>query len=339
MGFLRRIFRKGGREAEKPPESGAQTPEAGEGVVSTVESSGEETPEMLGGDGLPAAEYFDDTAGTTDKLPDDAVAAPEPPLSTTLPLDVGCASHVGHVRQRNEDSILVITSTSLGDSALPPFGMFIVADGMGGHSDGHRASQMAARMVAREVVGQVYAPYLRVDPADAPGPIQEVLGEALRKASRNVRAESPESGTTLTAALVLGTRIYVAHVGDSRAYLIDGGGSEMELLTLDHSFVQRLQDIGQITHEEAATHPEKNILYRAIGQEHELEVDTFTRALPTPSWLLLCSDGLWGVVPPETILAAACGADGPQQACNTLVRAALDAGGPDNISLILVRVE
>jgi protein phosphatase len=339
MGFLRRIFRKGGREAEKPPESGAQTPEAGEALGFDVESSREEPQETLGGDGLPAAEYFDDTPGTTDKLPDDAVAAPELPLSTTLPLNVGYASHAGHVRQRNEDSILMITSTSLGDSALPPFGMFIVADGMGGHSDGHRASQMAARMVAREVMGQVYAPYLRVDPADAPGPIQEVLVEALRKASSKVRAESPESGTTLTAALVLGTRMSVAHVGDSRVYLINGGGSEMELLTVDHSYVRSLQDAGQLTHEEAASHPQKNILYRAIGQEHELEVDTFTRALQTPSWLLLCSDGLWGVVPPETILAAASGADGPQQACNTLVRAALDAGGPDNISLILVRLE
>ena len=263
------------------------------------------------------------------------------------PLTVGCASHVGRVRQRNEDSILIATSMTSGETDLPPFGLFVVADGMGGHSDGHKASQLASRIVARDVMGQIYPPSLHIpsDPAEPNQPIQDILQESLQAANWQVSATYPESGTTLTAALLLGNRLYLAHVGDSRAYLIPGDAASAiskelpaALLTLDHSFVQRLQDAGQITPEEAAVHPQRNILYRAVGQGEKLKVDTFSRPVSPPGWLLLCSDGLWGVVSAELIHAVITSAANPQQACDKLVEAALNAGGPDNISLIIVRI-
>jgi protein phosphatase len=161
----------------------------------------------------------------------------------------------------------------------------------------------------------------------------------LQTANWDVHAANAESGTTLTATLILAERLYIAHVGDSRAYLIQDGDGEVELLTLDHSFVQRLQDTGQITEEEAAVHPQRNILYRAIGQGERLSIDTFSRPFPKPSWLILCSDGLWGVVDIEFLKASVTSAATPQQACDELIEAALDAGGPDNISVIIVRHE
>jgi serine/threonine protein phosphatase PrpC len=252
-------------------------------------------------------------------------------------LTVGHATDVGRVRRRNEDSALVITAASLGDSSLPPYGLFIVADGMGGHSEGQQASQMAARIVARDVMGKIFPPFLNIGSSEPSQPVQVILESSLQAANWEVQASNPESGTTVTAALVLGERLYVAHVGDSRAYLIRGGESPPELLTLDHSFVQRLQDTGQITAQEAASHPQRNILYRAVGQGERLEVDTFSRPFPRQSWLLLCSDGLWGVVSETTMRAAVTLAATPQQACDELIEAALSSGGPDNISVIVVR--
>jgi len=196
---------------------------------------------------------------------------------------------------------------------------------------------MAARIVARDVMGKIFPPFLNIGASEPSQPVQVILESSLQAANWEVQTNNPESGTTLTAALVLGERLYVAHVGDSRAYLIRDGDSPMELLTLDHSFVQRLQDTGQITAEEAAMHPQRNILYRAIGQGERLEVDTFSRPFPRPSWLLLCSDGLWGVVGEAAMRAAVTLAATPQQACDELIEAALSSGGPDNISVIAVR--
>ncbi len=255
------------------------------------------------------------------------------------PITVGCASHVGRVRERNEDSVLVVTSMSLGDSALPPFGLFVVADGVGGHREGHKASQLSARIVARDLMGQIYTPFLQVDPIEPDKPIQDILGEAVQTANRQVRTTIPGSGTTLTAVFVSGNRLYVAHVGDTRAYLFRDKESPAELLTVDHSVVQRLQDEGQITAEEASIHPKRNVICRAVGQGDKLDVDTSSVALPRPCQLLLCTDGLWGVVHGQRIQEVVTAAATPQQACDELVGAALDAGGPDNISIVNVEFE
>jgi serine/threonine protein phosphatase PrpC len=213
----------------------------------------------------------------------------------------------------------------------------MVADGMGGHSEGQRASQLATRIVAKEVMGRLYGLFLQVDDSAAPGPVLTILTESLQIANWRINRENPQSGTTLTAALIVGSRLYMAHVGDSRAYLISGAETDSELLTLDHSFVQRLQDSGQISAEEALVHPQRNILYRAVGQGERLEIDTFSRVIPRPGWLLLCSDGLWGAVKPEALVETVAALEDPQQVCDELISAALHAGAPDNVSIIVVR--
>jgi protein phosphatase len=112
----------------------------------------------------------------------------------------------------------------------------------------------------------------------------------------------------------------------------------MEQVTRDHSLVQRLIELDQLTPEEAAEHPQRNVLYRAIGQSENLDVDAITRRLPPQSRLLLCSDGLWNMVAEDTILSVISRYDNPQDVCDELVRLANDRGGPDNVSVIFVQV-
>ncbi len=328
VSFLRQIFKKT-TSAEPAPEEESTLPEF---APAHKEVALEPEP----------APMFDDTpvppaakAGETTLVSEQK----SHPAKAVHSMEVGFASHVGKVRARNEDSVLALSFATLGENPLPPFGLFVVADGMGGHSDGHKASQFAARLVANEVMRQVYPPFLGINGGEISKPVQGILEEALQSANWMVNTSNSESGTTLTVALVLGNRLYVAHVGDSRAYAILDGDSEAKLLTVDHSFVQRLRETGQISAEEATVHPQRNILYRAVGQGDRLDIDTFSRSLPRPGWLMLCSDGLWGVVRPEFILAIISSAATPQQACNELIEAALEAGGPDNISVIIARFE
>lgn len=246
--------------------------------------------------------------------------------------------HVGSIRVRNEDSCLVFMSATGGQEPLLPFGLYVVADGMGGHYAGHEASKQVSRTVAVNVINQIYLPLLENDGRAGAGrqPIQEILLQAVQSANMNIHNPDPEkeSGTTLTAALVFGRRLYLAHVGDSRAYLLSEG--KLEQVTTDHSYVRRLQEAGQLTAEEAASHPQRNVLYRAVGQGGELEIDVATRPLPKRGKLILCSDGLWGLVP-EPLMQQVLEQDVPlQQMVDTLVEMAIQAGGHDNITGVLV---
>ncbi|MBI4771955.1 MAG: serine/threonine-protein phosphatase [Chloroflexi bacterium] len=215
--------------------------------------------------------------------------APEPVHSTQIRFAI--SYDVGRVRPHNEDTLFVFTSNLIGDESLPGFGLFIVADGMGGYLLGERASGTAIRAMAGMTLESVYLPLLRGNPPER-ADLQRSLEAAVHAANRAVNEEVPGSGTTLTAALVLGHRVSLAHVGDSRAYLVEKDG--LQPITRDHSLVQRLIELGQITREEAATHAHRNVLIRAVGQDGELEVDIGTTPLAGGSRLLLCSDGLWG---------------------------------------------
>ena len=135
----------------------------------------------------------------------------------------------------------------------------------------------------------------------------------------------------------MGTQMTIAHIGDSRAYSIFLDG-RMQTLTRDHSLVKRLEELGQITSEEAAVHPQKSMLYRALGQGEPSDPDVFTASLPQPGYLLLCSDGLWNVVSDEEIFTIVTSSPNPQRACQNLVDAANAAGGPDNIVAVIVRM-
>jgi protein phosphatase len=166
---------------------------------------------------------------------------------------------------------------------------------------------------------------------------QEIMHAAVGEAQRAIQREAPGSGTTLTAALVLGQQITIAHVGDSRAYFIYPDG-RVEALTRDHSLVKRLEELGHITADEAVNYPHRNVLYRALGQGEILDPDIFTVGFAQPASLMICSDGLWGVLTEQDITHAVNDATSLQRACQNLVNAANAAGGPDNISVILVQL-
>ncbi len=262
---------------------------------------------------------------------------PSPPVAATARprLKVGWATDVGEVRRHNEDAALIITATHDGDDALPPFGLFVLADGMGGHQAGEVASSLAARIVAHRIMHQFYLPTLVSNERGTEQPaLKEMLVDAVRAANRAVTDQVPGGGTTLTCALVLGPRAYVAHVGDSRAYIVTEG--KLDQITHDHSLVDRLVELGQLTREEAAIHPQKNVLYRAVGQKGVLEVDTYIRTIPQGGRLLLCSDGLWSMVSEAEMIHIVTTSYSLQAACEGLVTAANQAGGRDNITAILV---
>lgn len=242
----------------------------------------------------------------------------------------------GAVRERNEDSCLVFTSETGGHFPILPFGLYVVADGMGGHKNGHIASKTASRIAARQVIERVYMPLLQVESVPSSTPIVEVLEDAVESAHRALYdpTEQADTGTTLTVALVLGRRLYVAHVGDTRLYLWHN--DKLEKVTTDHSLVQRLQDVGQLTAEEATFYQYRHVLLRAVGQGEDLAVDTYTRRLPKAGKLLLCTDGVSGLIP-EFEIGMILQQDKPaDDIAEELMDAAMDAGGYDNITAIVV---
>ncbi len=248
----------------------------------------------------------------------------------------GCGQSVGRQREHNEDSLIAITMTLGGENGNQPFGLYAVADGMGGHQYGEVASIIAIRAFSDYVL-QRLQPFLLRGGRTLDEPLQDILRRAIDEAQQAVIRAAPGSGTTLTGVLVMGQQMILAHVGDSRAYSIYPDG-RLELLTRDHSLVKRLEELGQISAAEAAVHPQRNVLYRAIGQGDFLEADVFTAPFPKGGYLLLCSDGLWGVVLAEQIQRIIKESPTLHVACQKLVAAANKAGGPDNISTILVQL-
>jgi PPM family protein phosphatase len=244
---------------------------------------------------------------------------------------------VGKQREHNEDSLIAITSTMGGNSSNVPFGLYIVADGMGGHQFGEVASNAAARILAGQVMRKFHS-FLFNTPTQQPQePLQEIMLSAFQEAHRVVQREAPGSGTTLTAALVIGQQVTIGHVGDSRIYAVYPAG-RIEQLTRDHSLVKRLEELGHLNKEEAANFPHRNVLIRALGQGEALEADIFTIPFPNNGYLMLCSDGLWGIVSEQDILRSIKEAPNLQRACQNMVMAANTAGGPDNISVILAQM-
>lgn len=248
-------------------------------------------------------------------------------------LHIGKLSDVGRERAQNEDTFLAFDALLEHDYGREPFGLFIVADGMGGHKQGEVASALATRIVASHILKDVYLPYLTQDkePSANP-PINEALVTALQNANTAVQQEAPDGGTTLTTALVMGSNAYIAHVGDTRAYLFQQ--NEIKQITKDHSLAQRLEDMGQAASTETAHI--KNVLYKAIGQNSTVEADTYIQHLPAGSSLLLCSDGLWGLIPNDTLKEIIDTSATPQEACERMVAMANDRGGLDNITAIIV---
>jgi len=273
---------------------------------------------------------------------------PAPDRIETAPLDpsvidgaalsdrilVGTSQSTGVERAHNEDALFSLIGSSSGEAAVPNFGLFVVADGMGGHRSGEVASAISVRAVAQRLAKDTLLRLFESDELLDGQPLQDQVRKALQEANNSVVSRVPGGGTTLTAALMLGNQMTIGHVGDSRAYALTNG--KAKVLTRDHSLVKRLEELGQLTEAEAATHPQRNVLYKAIGQGANLEVDVVTHPVPRNGFLLICSDGLWGVVPEAELLRIVWSAEHPQAACDELVRAANSAGGPDNITVIMV---
>ena len=270
--------------------------------------------------------------GATRQLPLETVIA-----SRNAHLQFGQSTDVGMVRTNNQDAMLSLYYSNRSNDNRPDFGLFIVADGMGGHHDGERASAIVTRIVAKHVITNIFLPMIAdADDSMEHPPLTESLTEAIQTANAEVLADVPDGGTTVTAVAVVGDLAYFAHVGDSRAYLIKDG--KIEQVTRDHSLVQRLIELDQLTPEEAQDHPQQNVLYRAIGQSDSLEVDALTRRLPANSHLLLCSDGLWGLVEDDIIMSVIRENPNPQKACDKLVAMANSLGGKDNITAVMLHV-
>lgn len=249
---------------------------------------------------------------------------------------VGSSQSVGLQRDHNEDTIFSMASVLADGTIEIPIGLFIIADGMGGYENGEIASRVATRSMAHHILSKVYMPHISPD-SESPGEsLQEIMESGVSNAQQAVVRHANGGGTTLTAVLAIGEQVTIAHVGDSRAYFIFPDG-RIQVITHDHSLVHRLVELGQITEEEAAEHPNRNILYRALGQAEPFKPDINSFPIPHPGYVLLCSDGLWGCVSDDDIFQIVTNAKNPSIASKNLVDAANAAGGPDNISVIIIQ--
>lgn len=246
-------------------------------------------------------------------------------------------TNTGRVRHNNEDNVHL-----WGDEN---YVLAIVADGMGGAAAGEEASRIAVETVQQHMTNGIYQhpqDYENIDEFD----LAEKLETAVREANLNIlkravmRPEFRGMGTTLTMAFARNTHVVLAHVGDSRAYMVDGQDGHISQITTDHSFVQALVDAGHITPEEAENHPMGNVLYRALGQSADLDIDLIHDVrLQVGDRMVLCSDGLTLHVKPAEIASAAMSTTDPNTISQKLIDLANSRGGKDNISVIVILVD
>ncbi len=255
---------------------------------------------------------------------------------TTYPrqFNVGCAQSVGRQRTHNEDSVYYNTSIFADGKGSTEVGLFILADGMGGHRNGEVASAVTCRVVARNLIGflnnQAYQHGTSLEAAE----IVKQINNSIADAQEAVLQNAPGGGTTVVIALLIGNQLTLANVGDSRIYIAFDEG-KLNQVTRDHSLVQRLMDLDEISPSEAEVHPQKNVLLRAIGQPQPFQADIQTMEFPDAAKLLLCTDGLWGVVGNQNMCEIIKSEHDAILASKKLVDAANRNGGPDNISVII----
>ena len=238
-----------------------------------------------------------------------------------MKLEYAGSTDIGKRRSVNEDSFVT----------EPP--LFVVADGLGGHQAGEVASSRATGVIVSTLRSLL----------DTGMPVEEALAESIRAANREVFSMSRVNGalagmgTTITAAYFGDGELVIAHVGDSRAYLLDDEG--LRQLTHDHTYVQHLVDIGELTPEELQIHPMKSALTRAVGTTSSVSPDVYRIGLPARGTLLLCTDGLTATVADEDIREVLAESHDPKTAVERLIALANERGGPDNITVIVVSFE
>ena len=247
-------------------------------------------------------------------------------------MQTGNCWDTGLIRKLNEDSIFSTCFELQTHEGTVQAGLFAVADGMGGHNAGEIASSLAVRSFSAECLSGLLE-------GGTPMPLT-VMADAFSRANSDVLEAAADRelqgmGTTLTAAAIIGRDLFIAHIGDSRCYIINS--RETLRVTRDHSVVQQLVDAGMITQEEARTHPRRNEITRVLGYARDSSPDLIHVRLYDGDSVLLCSDGLCGVLTDEKIAETVMGTHDLKRACKELVDRANLAGGPDNISIVMAR--
>jgi serine/threonine protein phosphatase PrpC len=281
-------------------------------------------------------------------------------LNLPVVLQSGHFTDVGLIRELNEDSILALNLTQYFESVQTQIGIYIVSDGMGGEAAGEVASRVSVRAVAEWVTDKLISASLKstneekiAAPTHTGGlrlaiadgnemATTEMLKQAVVNANGEVLAyarANPEErglGATLTVAMIVGEVLTIAHVGDSRCYLL--AGDKLEQVTEDHSLVQKMVNTGNLSRSEARIHPYRNVIYRSIGADERIEIDVIRRKLSSGDVIMLCSDGLNGMLSDDQIRDILMVNPDPYAAAKELVVAANAAGGEDNTSVIVVRL-
>ena len=252
--------------------------------------------------------------------------------SRDMKVTIKAATDIGKVRDHNEDSFLTLggKSSPRGFDAL-----LVVADGMGGHAAGEVASQMTVDGIKRMLASEdLESPDLEGNAFGA------FLGKVLESVNQEVweAGQTPEKqgmGTTCTLAAIRGDQFFLAHIGDSRAYLLRDG--ELHQVSTDHSWVEEAVAMGTLTREEARVHPNRNVITRAIGLDQQVKVDTSSMPLANGDLILLCSDGLNSMIPDDEI-ERILKESAPKQVCQALIDAANGQGGHDNTTVVVATI-
>jgi PPM family protein phosphatase len=247
-------------------------------------------------------------------------------------LDVGCA------RELNEDCIDFLDFSSDPRFSHISGGLLIVADGMGGHNAGEIASQLCTEVFRRECINGLIDGKESLKDGRYVRSLLERAAEACNTTvfSKAGEAESLHGmGTTLSSAIILGQDLYVIHIGDCRCYIINN--RETIQVTRDHSYVQEMLDAGLITEDEARSHPQKNVITRVVGAFPEVQSELYQYRLYDGDMVLICSDGLCGVVSTDMISRIVLSAPDLENACDDLIKFTNSIGGPDNISVVIAK--
>ncbi len=260
-------------------------------------------------------------------------------------------SDAGNVRRSepNEDSTLVLQLQRVHESQAAPIGVFIIADGMGGHDNGQGASRMTVNVIADKLVRELLSPPLVAEKSGgltaSVQPMEEDSLIALFKGAvedaNNVLVQTnqhdkTDMGSTITGFMIVGDSAYVINVGDSRTYMLREG--TLYQLTTDHSLVGQLVAGGLIEPDDVYTHPQRSQIFRSLGDKMNVQIDDFKQQLLPGDILLSCSDGLWEMVRNPQITDILNNAHDPQTACSQLIDAANANGGEDNVSAAIVFV-
>ena len=258
---------------------------------------------------------------------------------------------VGLQRGTNEDAALAMATNLETFDRKETVALFAVSDGMGGKAHGEVAAKITLQTLGEHVLRRVMMPVCQPHPEPVEGPVAPAadaepalenpaafLREAIRDANRRIHSmrsssEQVSMGATVSAVLIHNDVLAVGHVGDCRCYFLDH--SSFRLLTRDHSMVQELLSQGILTEEEARNHPRKNILSRSLGSKEDVEVDTYVSMIPRGVRIMLCTDGLHGAVDEEMVREILCRHVHPKEQAGSLVRAANQAGGKDNITALV----